>query len=66
MNIEPLNLESQFKVCKLKLYLDQNPEDSHRLAVENYKQWLTLTQAYKRLFEKYELLQAEYSELLIC
>lgn len=64
MNIEHLNLESQFQVYKLKLYLQHNPESAYQLAIKNYEQWLVLTQAYQRLFKKYELLQSEYSEFV--
>ncbi|MGD1922051.1 MAG: hypothetical protein ACFCAD_26045 [Pleurocapsa sp.] len=64
MNIEPLTLESKFEVSKLKLYLQQHPENSCRLAIKNFEDFLALVQAYKKLYQKYQLLQAEYSDFV--
>lgn len=64
MNIEPLNLESQLKLYKLKLYLKQHPEDNNRLAIKNYEHWLALNQEYKKLFRKYELLRSKHFEFV--
>lgn len=64
MNLDPLTIESQFEVSKLRLYLQQHPENSHRLAIRNYEDFLALVQAYKKLYKKYESLQAEYSEFI--
>ncbi|MEM7595874.1 MAG: hypothetical protein AAF383_30970 [Cyanobacteria bacterium P01_A01_bin.83] len=64
MNIEPLTIESKFEVSKFKLYLQQHPEKSHRLAIRKFEYFLVLVQAYKKLMKKYKLLEAEYSELV--
>ncbi|VEP14677.1 hypothetical protein H1P_280018 [Hyella patelloides LEGE 07179] len=64
MNIDPLTLESQFEVTKLKLYLQENPKDSHQLAISHYEDFLTLAQEYRKLYQKYELLHSEYSEFI--
>lgn len=64
MNLEPLTLESKFEVCKFKLHLHQYPENSQRLAIENYEDFLALATAYKKLHKQYELLQSEYNEFI--
>lgn len=64
MNIEPLTIESEFKVSQFKLYLRQNPENSYRLAIRNYENFLALVQAHKELLKKHKSLQDEYSELI--
>ncbi|MEO1690904.1 MAG: hypothetical protein AAFR63_05155 [Cyanobacteria bacterium J06631_6] len=64
MNIDPLTLEAEFAVSKLKLHLDRYPENSRELAIKNYEDFLALAQAYKKLSEEYELLQSEYAEFI--
>ncbi|MEM8721239.1 MAG: hypothetical protein AAGE84_18390 [Cyanobacteria bacterium P01_G01_bin.39] len=64
MNLDPLTIEDQFEVTKLRLYLEQNPEQSRQLAIKNFRDLLALAQAYKKLDKKYNSLQKEYSELL--
>ena len=64
MNKIPLPIESQFEVTKLKLYLQQNPEDSFRLAIENYEDFLALAHEYRKLQARHELLESQYSEFI--
>ncbi|MEL6911337.1 MAG: hypothetical protein AAFO85_14170 [Cyanobacteria bacterium J06598_4] len=64
MNIDPLTLEAEFAVSKLKLHLDRYPENSRELAIKNYEGFLALAQAYKKLSEEHELLQSEYTEFI--
>ncbi|MEM7591545.1 MAG: hypothetical protein AAF383_08495 [Cyanobacteria bacterium P01_A01_bin.83] len=64
MNIDPLTLESKFEVIKLKLYLDQHPENSRKLAIKNYEYFLALVHEYKKLRKEYDLLQSEYFEFI--
>ncbi|MGD1919360.1 MAG: hypothetical protein ACFCAD_11000 [Pleurocapsa sp.] len=64
MNIEPLTLELEFKVSQFELFIKQHPERSTKLAITNYRNLLALIQEYKKLYQKYELLQSEYSEFI--
>ncbi|MEM7761071.1 MAG: hypothetical protein AAF298_23520 [Cyanobacteria bacterium P01_A01_bin.40] len=64
MNLDPLTVEAQFEVTKLRLFLKQNPEQSRQLAIKNFKDLLALVQAYKKLNKQYDSLQKEYSEVL--
>lgn len=64
MDLDPLTVEAQFEVTKLRLYLEQNPDQSRQLAIKNFQDLLTLVQAYKKLNKQYDSLQKEYSELL--
>ncbi len=49
MNNQPLSLESQFEVKRLKLYLEQNPEKAQELAITYFEDYLELIQEYKKL-----------------
>ncbi|MGD1917826.1 MAG: hypothetical protein ACFCAD_02415 [Pleurocapsa sp.] len=60
MNTIPLPIESQFEVTKLKLYLQQNPENSFQLAIEHYEDFLALSDKYNRLQKDYLKLQSEF------
>lgn len=64
MNTIPLPIESQFEVIKLKLYLEQNPENSFQLAIENYEDFLALNHEYKKLQKYYKRLQSELISLI--
>lgn len=64
MNIDPLTLESKFEVTKLKLYLQQHPEDSYQLAIDHFEDFLALVQEYKKLQAEYNLLKSQYSEFI--
>ncbi|MEM8675493.1 MAG: hypothetical protein AAGF83_16705 [Cyanobacteria bacterium P01_G01_bin.67] len=64
MNLDPLTIEAQFEVIKLRLYLEQNPEQSRQLAIKKFQDLLALVEAYKKLNKQYDSLQKEYSELL--
>lgn len=76
MNNEPLSLESQFEVKRLKLYLEQNPEKAQDLAISYFEDYLELVQEYKKLevqnkstslppipSPNYDRLQAKYDDL---
>ncbi|MEL7008098.1 MAG: hypothetical protein AAFR62_01130 [Cyanobacteria bacterium J06629_2] len=60
MNTTTLPIEPQFEVIKLKLYLEQNPEHSLQLAIENYEDFLALVYEYKKLQKDYKRLQSEF------
>ena len=65
MNIDPLPLESKFEVTKLKLYLQQHPEDSYQLAIDHFEDFLALVREYKKLQAEYNLLKSQYSQFLV-
>ncbi len=77
MNNEPLSLESQFEVKRLKLHLQKYPSQSIELAIAHFEDYLQLVQEYKKLEQQkkspslppipspsYQRLQAEYDDLL--
>lgn len=57
-------IESQFEVTKLRLYLEQNPENSFQLAIENYEDFLALAHEHKKLSQDYERLHSEFISLI--
>ena len=76
MNNQPLPLESEFEVKRLKIYLEQNPEKAHELAITYFEDYLELVQEYKKLEAEnkspslppipspnYDRLKAEYDDL---
>ncbi len=54
MNDKSLSLESQFEVKRLKLYLDTHPQESLRLAIAHFEDYLELVHEYKKLDQKYK------------
>ncbi len=54
MNNQPLSLEYQFEVKRLKLYLDTHPQESLRLAIAHFEDYLELVHEYKKLDQKYK------------
>ena len=76
MNNQPLPLESQFQVQRLKLYLEQNPEKGIELAIAHFEDYLELANYCNKLESQkkspslppipppnYEKLKAEYDDL---
>lgn len=64
MNIVPLPLESQFEITKLKLYLQQHPENFSRLAIDYCEDFFALAEEYKKLQARYRLLESQYSKFI--
>ena len=76
MNDKSLPLEYQFEVKRLKDYIAKNPQESPRLAIAHFEDYLELTQEYKKLEQQksvslppipspgYQRLQTEYDDLL--
>ncbi|GAB4542076.1 MAG: hypothetical protein Tsb0014_34500 [Pleurocapsa sp.] len=65
MNIDSLPLVSEFEITRLKLYLQQNPEESYRLAIAHFEDFLLLVQEYQKLQLAFDLLESEYSEFIL-
>ena len=70
-------LHAQFDVIKLRLHLNKHPQDSHRLAIEHFQDYLEVVERYKKLEKKLKApslppiptpsharLQKDYDELL--
>jgi len=47
-----LPLESELQVVRLKMYLDNNPQEATELAVQHYEDFLVLAAKYKNLQNK--------------
>ncbi|MEL6580117.1 MAG: hypothetical protein AAFQ14_10210 [Cyanobacteria bacterium J06621_12] len=47
-----LPLESELQVVRLKMYLDNNPQEATELAVQHYEDFLVLAAKYKKLQNK--------------
>lgn len=65
MDITSLPLESQLEVCKLKLYLQQHPEDAYQLAIDHFIDFLALVHEYKKLQAKHDLLELQHCEFIL-
>ena len=77
MNDKSLPLEYQFEVKRLKDYIAKNPQESPRLAIAYFEDYLELVQEYNKLEKQkkspslppipspgYQRLQTEYDDLL--
>ena len=51
MNTLPLHHQFNIavEIIKLRLHLRQNPQDSHRLAIEHFQDYLEVVERYKKL-----------------
>ena len=47
-----LPLESELQVVRLKMYLDNNPQEATELAIQHYEDFLALAVKYKQLKSK--------------
>lgn len=65
MNIASLPLELQLEVSKLKLHLQQHPEDTYQLAIDHFIDFLALVYEYKQLQAEHDLLELQYSEFVL-
>ena len=53
-----LSLHAQFDVIKLRLHLRQHPQDSHRLAIEHFQDYLEVVERYKKLEAEHQQLKS--------
>ena len=51
-------LHAQFDVIKLRLHLRQHPQDSHRLAIEHFQDYLEVVERYKKLEAEHQQLKS--------
>ena len=54
-----LPLHAQFDIVRLKLHLQDHPQDAHRLAIEHFQDYLEVVHRYQALEAQLQVLEAK-------